>query len=168
MSDSAIAVTAGVGTNVDTDLIGGDHVQIVKPAWGALGTRNLVDTPTPLPVEIVPKANGGSSIYYLSSAATTNGNNVKASTGKLYSIIATNTNASPRYLRFYNTAGAPTVGTTAVYFAMALPGGGGVSFDVSGGVAFSTGIAISLTGAAIDTDTTAIAVNEVKLTLIYQ
>jgi len=47
----------------------------------------------------------------LSSAATTNATNVKTTYGNLYSLQLQNTSASARYLKLYNKATAPTVGT---------------------------------------------------------
>lgn len=120
-------------------------------------------------MQSVPQSSGGLSRYYLSSAASTNGTNVKAGAGALFGYTVTNSNASARYLRFYNTAGTPTVGTTATYIGVMVPGSGGVVMSPSSiGVDFSTGIAISLTTGAADTDTGAVAADEIKLTLFYK
>jgi hypothetical protein len=48
MADN-IAVTAGSGTTIATDEVGGAHYQYVKPAFGADGTATLVSTSNPLP-----------------------------------------------------------------------------------------------------------------------
>lgn len=167
MADN-VSITAGSGTTVAADDIGaGVLAQRVKVVWGADGTGNDTQISKPLPVEIVPNGGGGCTIYYLTSAATTNGVNVKASAGNVYSIIATNTNAAVRYLRLYNVAGAPTVGTTATKSCVAIPGNGGIVVPLANSLAFTTGIAISLTTGAADTNTGAVAADEIKLTIGY-
>jgi hypothetical protein len=45
-----IAITAGSGTPVATDEIGGRHFQRIKPAWGTDGTAVDVSASSPLPV----------------------------------------------------------------------------------------------------------------------
>jgi hypothetical protein len=45
-----VQITAGSGTTIATDDIGGIQYQIVKAAFGALDTATLVSTANPLPV----------------------------------------------------------------------------------------------------------------------
>jgi len=118
----------------------------------------------------VPAASGGLSTSKLVSAATTNATSVKASAGQVYNIQAFNTNASsPRYLKLYNKASAPTVGTdTPIKTILIPPASSGVVIEISNGLAFSTGIAFALTGAMADNDTTAIAANEVVVNVDWK
>ena len=51
MADN-VAITAGAGTSIATDDIGGVQYQIVKPAFGALDSATLVSPATPLPVAV--------------------------------------------------------------------------------------------------------------------
>lgn len=44
-----ITITAGAGTNIATDEIGGTHYQRVKPAFGADGSATDVSATAPLP-----------------------------------------------------------------------------------------------------------------------
>lgn len=46
-----VPITAGSGTNVATDDIGGVHYQRVKPAWGVDGVAVDVSAAAPLPVD---------------------------------------------------------------------------------------------------------------------
>jgi hypothetical protein len=55
MSDN-VAVTAGAGTTIATDLIGGVHHQRVKAGWGAEGAFNDTSATDPLPVDIISSA----------------------------------------------------------------------------------------------------------------
>jgi hypothetical protein len=105
---------------------------------------------------------------FINSAATTNATSVKASAGTVWSIIASNVNAAARYVKFYNLAVAPTVGTSVPVFTITIPAGGTVQFDGgSNGIRFGTGIALAITGAMADADTTAVAANEIKVATSY-
>lgn len=166
MADN-VAITAGSGTTIAADDVGAGVLhQRVKVTHGADGTGNDANFTTPLPVEIIPKGNGGTSISYLTSAATTNGTVVKASAGKVYSIVATNTNASVRYLRLYNSA-TVSVGSTTVAACFAIPGNGGIVVPLANALAFSTGICFSLTTGAADSNTSAVAADEIKTVIGY-
>lgn len=163
-----VAVTAGAGTTVATDDIGGVHYQRVKPTWGADGTANDVNATTPLPVQFSAVTSGGCDIGKLVSAASTNATSLKASAGQVYGVVIVNTNASARYFKFYNKASAPTVGTDTPLFTLGLPGAGGVSFSFPHGIPFATGIAYATTTGAADSDTAAVAANEITAVILYK
>lgn len=163
-----IAITAGSGTTVATDLVSSRHFQRVKVVHGADGTASDACPATPLPVELVPTGAGGSTPYYLTSAASTNLTAVKASAGKLYSFEVTNTNAAVRYIRFYNKASAPVIASDSalIVAGYAVPGNGGIVVPVANR-AFSTGIAFSLSTSASDTGGGSVAADELKVSLGY-
>jgi hypothetical protein len=97
----------------------------------------------------------------LSSAATTNATSVKASAGTVRKIICNNTVASDRFLKFYNKASAPTVGTDTPILTLTLPASTkNIQLPLDDHY-FSTGIAFAITGAAADADTTAIAAGDI-------
>ena len=167
MADN-VAITAGAGTNIATDDIGGVHYQRVKVTYGADGSATDPSSTAPFPMAGYPVASGGASVYYLSSSASTNGANVKASAGQVYGYTVTNSNTSARYLKFFNKASAPTVGSDTPYFDVLIPGSGGVVQSVDIGIAFGTGIAYALTTGAADSDTGAVAADEIKVALFYK
>lgn len=139
-----------------TEPIPGAQVTGTQPVSGTLTsagtTTNTPATPT---------------ASIVNSAATTNGTVVKASAGTLYSITASNTNAAARYVKLYNSASV-TVGTTAVALTIPVPPGAVVTIPFgSQGMRFGTGICLSITGAAADGDTTAVAANEIKVLTSY-
>lgn len=101
------------------------------------------------------------------SAATTNATSVKATAGRVYGYQFSNTTAAYKYVKLHNLATAPTVGTTAVIETIAIPPNNSVTLMNPFGVYYSAGIALSITGAAGDTDTTAVAANDVIGALIY-
>lgn len=106
----------------------------------------------------------------LVSAATTNATSLKAAPGAVGFIYAVNLNAAVRYLKLYNKASAPTVGTDTPIATLPIPAsttGAGFMLPIPGGVAFSTGIAYAVTTGVADSDTTAVAANEILLFLGY-
>ena len=103
----------------------------------------------------------------LSSAATTNGTVAKASAGTIYGLTVSNTGAAAAFVKLYNSA-TVTVGTTAVALTVPVPAGGVVTVNWgTQGMRYSTGICYSITNLAADTDTTAVAANQVKVNLSY-
>jgi hypothetical protein len=117
----------------------------------------------------VPNAGtaGGTTPYHLISAASTNATNVKASAGQLYGFEVSNTNASARYIRFYDTSASPTVGTTTIKKTVQIPGNATVIRAYPVGLKFSSGIGFSVTGLMADSDTTAIGAGDVSIDLDY-
>lgn len=119
-------------------------------------------------VQVVPATSGGALIYRLFSAATTNGNNIKASAGQLFGGFVYNAAASVKYLKFYNKASAPTIGTDTPVMTIPLPATTLINLEQVLGVEFTTGIGIGVSGALADNDTTAVAANDVVLNLLYK
>ena len=104
----------------------------------------------------------------INSAATTNATSVKASAGNLYSVTASNTGAAAAYVKLYNLATAPTVGTSVPAITIPVPAGGTVNLPFgTPGARFATGIALAITNLAADTDTTAVAAAQVKVITSY-
>lgn len=152
--------------------VDGDAESLRVDANGALHMNmsyKLDSTNDRIGVEAI--TSGGATPYKLNSAASTNATSVKGSAGQVYSIMATNTNAAVRYLKLYNKASAPTVGTDTPVQVYALPGattGGGFSLNIPVGMVFSTGIAFATTTGAADSDTGAVAANEIIVNLTYK
>lgn len=157
-----------------------DGSAVTQPVSGTVtanvGTTNglaLDATLTGGTQKAIPAAatTGGATPYHLISAATTNATSVKASAGQVYSVTAFNTNASPRYLKFYDLATSPTVGTTAVVQTYLIPGntsGSGLTLALPVGMNFASGIALAITGGIADADTTAIGSGDVAVSLTYK
>lgn len=108
--------------------------------------------------------------HKLISAATTNATSVKATAGRIASGNITNNSASWRYLKLYNKASAPTVGTDVPIQVIGLKPGDNT--DLTNlvnifGLSFATGIAYAITGAPADNDTTAIGASEVIVAMQF-
>lgn len=109
-------------------------------------------------VSISPSTN---TTLIISTAATTNTTSVKAGPGTVKSISGFNTATSPRFLKFYNTASIPTVGTSSIYKIFYLAPSANFKFDFPAGAYFSGGIAFGLTVNAAANDATALAAGDV-------
>jgi hypothetical protein len=73
--------------------------------------------------------------------------NLKASSGNLYGFSLTNETAAVAYIEFFNTAATPTLGTTAVVFAIKLPASANITIpptDIAL-MNFTTGIGFACT-----------------------
>lgn len=102
------------------------------------------------------------------SAASTNATNVKNAAGTVYGIYASNVNAAIRYLKLYNKASAPTVGTDVPVLTIPIPATGFANVPFGAlGKRFATGISFALTTGAADSDTAAVAANEIKVSIDY-
>lgn len=128
------------------------------------------------PVSPVAAATGGASISRTLSAVSTNATSIKGSAATLYSVRATNTNpTNARYVKVYNKATAPTVGTDTPVDTIAVPAAASASQPSvvvwSGpavGVALSLGLGVAITGGLADSDTTAVGLDDVILTVVYE
>jgi hypothetical protein len=109
--------------------------------------------------------------YILNSAATTNGALILTGTSGLHAFYASNTGATDAFVKLYNKATAPTVGTDVPAMIIPVPaavaGVPGVATLPIGhnGFRFALGLGIAITGAVADTDTTAVAAGQVKVML---
>lgn len=95
----------------------------------------------------------------LSAAGTTNATNVKGSAGYVRQISGNNVSGSARYLKLYDKATAPMVGTDTPRKTHYLPAGQSFVFDCND--LYATGIGFAITGAAADNDTTAITAGDI-------
>lgn len=108
-------------------------------------------------------ATGGiaSTSRIVSAANTTNATSAKASAGRVYAIQGYNAATGIRYLKLYNKASSPTVGTDTPVKTLALPPGVAFAFDWPHGYSFATGIAYALTTGSADSDTGALTAADV-------
>jgi hypothetical protein len=104
--------------------------------------------------------------YFLNSAAGTNSSLVLTGTSGLQAFYASNIGASDAFVKLYNKAIAPTVGTDVPEMVIKVPANGQVELTPGfNGYRFALGLGIAITGLAADTDTTAVAAGQVKVKL---
>lgn len=115
---------------------------------------------------------GGATPTKVISAGSTNATSVKGSAGQVYMLTASNINASPRYLKLYNKASSPTVGTDTPVFTFLIPGntsGTGSNIPIPAcGIALGTGIALAITTGSADSDTGAVAAGDIIVNIGYK
>lgn len=170
MSTAATAGTTSLAIRLDK----GEYTEL-------MASMNVASLPaTPAGTNLIGKsicdmsatiANGPAfSVHRLvSAAASTNATSVKASAGRVLSIRGYNAKAAVCYLKLYNKASAPTVGTDTPFMTIPLKASDVfyIAFE-DFGLNFSTGIAYAITGAAADADTTAlVAADVVGLAVVF-
>lgn len=114
-------------------------------------------------VNEAPRATGGLTTFCRKSTNTTNAVVIKGTPGQIYSILVSNKNAAQVFLKLYNQTGTPNLAVDVPLLTIPIPGNtAGVLVPVNfpTGLAFSTGIAMALTGAIGDTDATNVVANE--------
>jgi hypothetical protein len=163
----AAAALADGASNPTTPTAGAGNLVYNGTTWDRLrgDTTNgawvqVKNTPT---VTQTPAASGGlsagpsgSPAPVISAASSTNLTTLKSTAGQLYGVVIGNSNASPRYVKFYNTTSA-TVGTTTPVLTILVPGntsGAGVVASWDSGISLGgSGIAVAITTGVANNDT---------------
>lgn len=112
---------------------------------------------------------GGSTVSKLASAAATNNStNMKSSAGKLFAVQGFKATAAACWVKFYNKASAPTVGTDLPFISLYCPASSPFLFTYHGGIQFSTGIGYAIVTGTSETDNTAVAAGDIlNLNILY-
>lgn len=190
---SELTTLAGAvsGTEMQVDLVApipaGDNnignVDVATLPSLPAGTNNIgdVDIASALPagsnsigtVGLNAETSGGSGIFR-SIDLDESEEEIKASAGQVYWIMAFNLSSSVRYLKFYNAAAANvTVGTTTPAMTIPVPtpgdtNGGGLTINMPEGIEFGTGITVAATTGIADNDTGAPGDNEVVVNIGFK
>lgn len=133
----------------------------------AAGTDFAIDASGNALTRVVTSPLGGHTMGRIISAASTNPTLVKGSAGVLYGISAYNVGAAVVFLKFYNKATLPTVGTDTPVWTVAIGPSQQVNVDFVQGLAFSAGIGFGITNLVADNDATIIAANQVTGMVAY-
>lgn len=107
-----------------------------------------------------PQASGATSSRVV-SAATTNATSLKASAGNIVNIDVFNVAAYDVFLKIYNKASAPTVGTDTPVWTIPLKTAQGYARTFPVGKSLATGIAYAITKLQADSDTTVVVAGDV-------
>lgn len=131
------------------------------------GAATPVSASNPLPLGFGAAPSGLSQFGRIASADV-NAAVVKAGPGMVFGYSISNTNAAARYVKFYNKATAPTVGTDVPIRRVCIPAGQTVQFHTPVGLAgFTAGIAIGATTGALDNDTGALSLADLVIAIDY-
>lgn len=161
------------------DDMSGVMYQRVKVVWGADNAVNDTSAAAPLPVTaVVTSQSAGTNLVgdvslgvratttnalsglHRVATADTNAVNVKASAGRFYGLSFYNATNAAKYVKLHNTAGTPTAGSGVVR-TFGIPPNNNRDVFLPQGHYFATGIGMTITGAAADADTTALAAGDV-------
>lgn len=104
--------------------------------------------------------------YYVTATAAA-GQVIKGNPGNVFQITAWNTDTQPAFLKLFNKASAPTMGTDSAVWEAMVPAGGSISVSFADvGLSFGTGIAVGFSGAQGAKDATALnAANKAGVSL---
>lgn len=105
--------------------------------------------------------------YHKIAAGSTNADTVKASAGVVTGYYLVNTALTFRYVKLYNKASDPTVGTDTPRCVYGIPPESAANQNFDPPLAFATGIAIAIVTGIADSDSTAVTANDVAVTLHY-
>lgn len=119
-------------------------------------------------VGLIPQTSGGLTLSHTVLAASTNATSTKASAGQVYSFCLNNNAAYPIFLKLYNKATAPTVGTDTPVSVLEAQAGVPICKQTEEGFAFATGIAWAATKGITDADTTAVLISDGTVELSYK
>jgi hypothetical protein len=152
---AAASVLTAAGALIGGDATNGLDVDVTRVS----GTVTVND---------VPATSGGWTSSITLSAASTNATSAKGSAGQVGGWYLYNANAAVRYFKLYNKATSPTVGTDTPVMVIPIPPGSAANVEFGKGIAFATGIAFALTTGVANSDTGAVAANEIVVNLFYK
>jgi hypothetical protein len=160
--------------NCNTSQVGGSNMASNNGTATAgaqrmvIASDNTANSNPWLDTLVASAAQGASTTHHAISAATTNATSVKASAGTINTLQISNVNAAARYLKLYNKASAPTVGTDTPVMTIYLPPTSNQTINTGAyGIRFSTGIAYALTTGITVADATAVAASEHSVGIFY-
>jgi hypothetical protein len=137
-------------------------------AGSALIGKVGIDQTTPGTTNAVVSTPATPTPFALSSANTTNATSIKNAAGTLYTIACSNNGAAAAFVKLYNKASAPTVGTDVPALVIPIAASSVQSLNLGEtGHRFATGIALAITNLVADSDTTAVVAAQVKVIADY-
>ena len=164
MADNIVLNSGSGGDTTRAKDRAGVKTQLVGLDLNPSGSETLMAGK--MPADLQPRTAGGCSNYHAVAAGSTNAANIKASAGQIYGVRVFNNAAYPVYVKFHNDAGTPTPGTGVVK-TIGVQAGQAVNLDQPMGIAFSTGIAISIVKGLADADATAVAAADCVVDVEY-
>jgi hypothetical protein len=106
---------------------------------------------------------------YRNISLVATGVNIKGSQGAVVGWYIANNATSARFVKLYNKAMAPTVGTDTPLCTIQVPASSATNISFTGGgINFAAGIGIAATNLVADADTTAPSANDVVCNVFYQ
>jgi hypothetical protein len=163
---------AGAGGKVfASDQIGAVDWPFIKAAFGPRDTANEVEDADgkrfPVKAVAAPTTTGGLDTYHTVTAGSANAANINASAGQVYAVRVFNVADYPIYVKLHNTVGVPTAGAGVVR-VFGVQAGTLFTQDWPAGLAFATGIGITIVKDITDAGTTAVLANDGVVDVDYK
>jgi hypothetical protein len=117
-------------------------------------------------VKLTTSTSGGANVYRRVGLSST-GLLIRGSATTVYGWHLANISAATVFVKLYNMATAPTVGTHTPHMTIFVPSSQAVQVSVPQGVAFGTGLGIGATTGMLDNNTTAPSANSVLANIFY-
>lgn len=105
--------------------------------------------------------------YKVDALASNNAALIQAGPTGIVTVFANNAAASARYVRFFDKATAPTVGTDVPVAVITLPASTSKEIPLKYDLEFTLGLGVAITGAAPYNDNTSVSAHDVQLFVVY-
>jgi hypothetical protein len=105
--------------------------------------------------------------YHLISTSSTNATSVKTSSGKVSGIYVLNTANAIRFVKFFDKASAPTLGTDVPVFVLGIAANGIAQPTLANPILFNKGIAFAMVTGSADNDTGAVTAGDLIMSFVY-
>jgi hypothetical protein len=102
------------------------------------------------------------------AGASTNATVAKASAGHLYGFDIYNASGATSFVKFVDKASSPTAGSETVAYTVAIPTVAQVRLMFPQGIAFAAGIAFFTVTGFADSNSTAVAANDLIIQVFYK
>jgi hypothetical protein len=169
-NDTQLSAPVGGGDVIQT-IDQGAHKTPVTVMCDASGTHFAGVNSGALQTTQTPVASGGLSHSRFLTIASTNLGVAKAGMGQFYGYVISNDTANKLYLKLFDKAANPVLGTDSPFTTIVIPGnsnGATGAQEFVNGVALTNGLAYAVTGAIADADTTPVAANAANITLLWK
>lgn len=104
----------------------------------------------------------------ITSLATTNLQLVQQISGNVRGLLAYNTNAAARFVKFFDKVDAVTLGTDVPVLTLQVPATGQTIFLPTDGINFKNSIWLAMTVNAVDNDVAAVGAGDLIVTVLYE
>lgn len=119
-------------------------------------------------VAVVPGTTGGLLTRKVIATADTNAAVVKGSAGQVFGVELANNAAYAVFVKFFNKATLPTVGTDVPVWTIQVPAGGRAEINRPAGVSFAAGIGMCAVKLVADNDVTPLVAADVVGSVHYK
>jgi hypothetical protein len=111
---------------------------------------------------------GPTSMLSVVSTASTNATNIKASAAQVFTLVASNTSLEFKFLKIFNKASAPTLGTDTPVLNIAIPPNSSVDVGTNTfALRLVLGLSYAITGGSALLDNTAVGAGDVCFSIVH-